>query len=75
MSHHNSYYWHEPKLYTSLCTLFNVKIIIIILSIQIDQKAVDLQQRFGRVRYSSTGNVKICYSESSNTSMEDVSKN
>ena len=45
-------------------------------TIQIDQKAVDLQQRFGRVCYSSTGSVKIlCYSESSNTSMEDVSKN
>ena len=42
---------------------------------QIDQKAVDPQQRFGRVRYSSTGSVKICYSGSSNTSMEDVSKN
>jgi len=42
---------------------------------EMDDKLASLQKSFGRVRYSSTGSVKICYSESSNTSMEDVSRN
>ena len=42
---------------------------------QMEDKVASLHKSFGRVRHSSTGSVKICYSESSNTSMEDVSKN
>ena len=36
-----------------------------------EDKVASLHKNFGRVCHSSTGSVKICYSESSNTSMED----
>lgn len=40
---------------------------------EVEDKAVTLQKCFRRYRYSSTGSVKICYSDS-NTSLEDISK-
>ncbi len=42
--------------------------------VQIEKKIAELRKNFGRKRFSSTGSVKITYSESSNTSMEDISR-
>lgn len=41
----------------------------------VEERISELKRKFGRVRQSSTGSLKICYSESSNTSLEDISRN
>ena len=41
--------------------------------VELFDKVEELGKQLGKVKYSSTGSVKVCYGEeSSNTSMEDV---
>ena len=40
-----------------------------------EDKVASLHKSFSHVCHSSTGSIKICYSESTNTSMEDMNKN